>query len=107
MTTNKLDFLNAICAKPESFEIEGMTVQIKGLSVDEVRRVQEISAEDNYKATLLTIMFGLVEPKLTQDDLEALGAATPKTLFPLAERIGELSGMNDDNPDDPNAAGNG
>ncbi len=57
--------------RTESFEIEGIKYTIKRLTVKEREEVLQL-ARDNKKreSDLLAIQYGLVEPKLTQQELE-------------------------------------
>ena len=89
---NKLEFLNAICGKPVTKEIDGIEVQIKALSVMET---QQLSNKTDIEAALELIYFGLVEPKLDKEDLETLKQAKAGFVMKLAKAITEISGMNE------------
>jgi len=102
---NKTEFLKAVCGGSFDYELEGFgVVKVKGLSVNEMREVAEQGVKDPYVAALLTVVYGLVDPKLDPSDVEALGNANTKIVTGLAERISELSGVErDESP----LAGNG
>lgn len=97
---NKETFLSGLCADVEEMEVEGVgTIKIRGLTAKEARRISTYSEKDDYKGTLMTLVYGIVEPQLSEEDLEILGDASIKKLFPIAERIAELSGeTKDDSP---------
>lgn len=102
---NKETFLTGLCADVEDLEVEGIgTIKIRGLTAKEARKISTYSEKDEYKGTLLTLVFGIVEPKLSEEDLETLGDASIKKLFPIAERIAELSG---ETKEDSPTAGSG
>ena len=90
---NKQDFLKAICGGSFDHQIGEDIVRIKGLSVKDMREVSELSADDPLKAGLLTVVFGMVDPKLSIEDLEALGEGSASYIGSLAEAIAKLSGI--------------
>lgn len=89
---NKLDFLNAICGKPVKVTVDGLEVEIKSLTVLEMEQIHN-SGKNEIESALLTVVYGLVDPKLDPEDLSALKQAKPGTMMKLAQEISKLSGL--------------
>lgn len=98
----KSDFLKGVLAETQEFFIGELqtSVLIKGLSVADMERISAKETND-LDTALLTVLFGLVTPKLEEQDLEALKQAKPGVILKLAKKIGELSGLENDS-DSPN-----
>lgn len=92
---NKHDFLDAICGKSVTRDIEGLQISIRSLTVLELQEIAKHST-DEFEATLLTVVYGLVEPKLDKSDLAGLKQAKPGLIMKIAKEISELSGLTED-----------
>jgi hypothetical protein len=91
---NKSDFLKGIKGQNVTLEVEDVgQVVVKGLSVDELQEIQGLANGDDLRAALLTIIYGLVEPKLDIEDIDFVKSATPKVVNTIATKISELSGL--------------
>jgi hypothetical protein len=90
---NKFEFLQAICGKPVLREIEGITVEIRSLTVLETQELSK--AENEIEASLKLCILGLINPKLESEDIELLRKAKPGFIIKLAKSISELSGLSD------------
>jgi hypothetical protein len=98
---NKHEFLDAIVGKSVTCDIEGLQISIRSLTVMELQEISKL-VTDEFEATLMTVIFGLVEPKLDKEDLAGLKYAKPGLIMKIAKEIRELSGLTE-NP----TAGNG
>lgn len=92
---NKHDFLDAICGKAVTRDIEGLKISIRSLTVLELQEISKLTT-DEFEATLLTVVYGLVEPQLDKSDLAALKQAKPGLIMKIAKEVSELSGLTDD-----------
>lgn len=91
---SKEDFLSGITGRAVEFEIKDVgIVKVKGLSTNDVMEIQNHAKGDDTKATLLTIVYGLVEPTFGLEEVTKLGEMTPGILKKISERISELSGL--------------
>lgn len=74
-------------------EISGVgTVKVRGLSRIEAMHVQAANGPEAVERRILAL--GVVEPKLTEDDVRQWQKASPAgELEPVTEKIAELSGM--------------
>lgn len=100
---NKADFLKGLLGKTENFELEGFgIVVLKGLSVKDLETIRSLANEDEMLAALYTIVFGVVEPELTIEDINLIKDANISTAMKLSKRISELSGLVDEDKEDKN-----
>lgn len=71
---------------------DGDQVKVRGLTRAEAHEMKEI--ETNPEREVRTLVLGLVEPELTEDDVRAwLAGDTFGAIQPVLERIMSLSGM--------------
>lgn len=79
--------------KTEQFDIPGVgTVVIRGLTRNEALQVRDAETTADKDNTLIS--HGLVEPKMSVDDVAAWADnESAGVMAALSERIGELSGM--------------
>lgn len=89
---NKHDFLDAICGKSVNRVIEGLSISIRSLTVLELQEISKLT-QDEFEATLLTVVYGMSEPKLDKEDVAALKYAKPGLIMKIAKEISELSGL--------------
>lgn len=91
------DFLTGIAGTSEDFEIPNLgTIQIRSLSVMDVRRIEKEGEGDPMKMGLLMTQAGIVNPKLTQEQAERLQDSHPGTVAAISKRISVLSGLSED-----------
>lgn len=76
-------------------EIEGVgAVTVRGLSRYELLLASKKYPDDTLKQERFVLSCGLVDPKLTEDDVEAWQKASgPMEINAVAQRINELSGI--------------
>ena len=88
------DFMAGIMGTPEDFDVPGVgVVQLRSLTVAEVRTINQQHAGDNTGIMLATVGTGLVQPVLTAEQLQQLDGARAGAVADIAERIMQLSGM--------------
>ena len=99
----KDDFLTALTIVEEDFTLPGElgTVRIKPLSLADRADIQRLNTGKDGKLNILemqtaALLAGLVQPKLTQDDVAALRAGRPAMVDAITLRIMDTSGMQDD-----------
>jgi hypothetical protein len=91
----KDQLLDALRTRRQEYELDGVgTIIIEGISVDRFAAVQgdvgDMSTSDALKRICL---LGVVEPTLSPEDLEALGAADVGTINELSNAILQVSGL--------------
>jgi hypothetical protein len=102
---NKQDFFSSICGLEVPINIEGLQMVARSLTVLEMKQIHNRYANDEVNSALMTIVYGLVDPKLDESDLEQLQNAKPGLVMKIAQRITELSGLTE-SADSP-TVGNG
>lgn len=91
------EFLTGIVGGIEDFEIAGLgIIQIKALDYLDVKNITTESKGDELQAGLLIAFKGIVEPKLSVENLEQLGKAKPGIIALISKRVSQLSGMSED-----------
>lgn len=90
---NKSDFLDAICGKPVKVTIQGLNVVIKSITVAEMIQLNQRFANDEINLALHAMVYGLVEPKFTEDELEILKQGHPGIILEISKEILKLSGL--------------
>lgn len=92
---NKSQLFEQLQNKTSTIEIDGMTFQVKGLSLGEV---QEIAAKelDGVESALYYIIKGVVSLELDEKDLEELKKLPTGFVFKLAKFVQECSGLSED-----------
>jgi hypothetical protein len=93
---NKQDFFSSICGLEVPINIEGLQMVARSLTVLEMKQIHNRYANDEVNSALMTIVYGLVDPKLDETDLEHLQNAKPGLVMKIAQRITELSGLTDE-----------
>lgn len=90
------DFLAGITLEPVDVEVKALgTVQVRGLTAMEMARISERANGDNAEVMVLAAFYGMVQPKLSEDDLPLLRGAAALKFAPIMQRIMELSGQGD------------
>lgn len=88
------DFLTGITGGTEDFEIPGIgKIQIRSLSVADVKTIDAKAKGNEIDAGLLMAAAGIVEPKLSAEQLEKLQSARPGIIAKISRRVSQLSGM--------------
>lgn len=95
--------------KTETVELEGVgSVQVRGFTKGEEQSVRSASIVngtlDTERYEMLALLQGVVEPKLTQDDIAALKNADAGSLNRVLERILALSGLAENSKEQATAA---
>jgi len=99
---NKQQFLDGITGKPVDFEVDGLQIKIRSLTVMETKDIQANYTGKEFEAALVTVIYGVVEPKLDMDDLEAIQGAKPGAVIKISKAIADSSGLTVENDDSPN-----
>lgn len=87
------DFLTGIIGQEEDVEIAGLgTVRIRPLTAIEAGQLYDTGATPAELA-VRAVALALVEPKLTDAELEQLQRATAGRLTPLINRVMALAGL--------------
>lgn len=91
------EFLAGITGESVDFEIAGLgTVKVRALEFAEIQKIDREAKGDNLQSALLMVLYGLVEPALTQANLEALQKAKPGIIRQLSDHVSKISGMGQD-----------
>jgi len=104
------DFMQALKITEEDFAVKGLgTVRIKPLSLSDRAGIQKQHTGKDGQLDVLgmqtaALLAGLVAPKLTADDVEALRNGKPAIIDAITLRVMETSGMD---PDFEKKAGDG
>jgi len=91
----KDQLLDALKTRREEYDLDGVgSVLIESISVDRFAAVQGDLGDMNTADALKRIcLLGVVEPALSPEDLEALGAADVSAINNLANAIMRVSGL--------------
>jgi hypothetical protein len=91
----KDQLLEALRTRRQEYELDGVgTITIESISVDRFAAVQGDLGDMNTADALKRIcLLGVVEPALSPEDLEALGAADVGIINDLANAIMRVSGL--------------
>ncbi len=103
-TLSEDNFLKAIAAPEQTIEIPelGGKVTIAPLTLDVRDRVNRLSKAEghgevnNAKFTALTVIHGMLKPRLGMDKVSLLLAANPKAMDRIAKAIWTLSGLSEE-----------
>ena len=91
------DFLTGIAGTNEDFVIPGLgKIQIRSLSVMDVRRIDKEAGGDPMQMGLLMVQTGMVTPKLTAEQAARLQDSHPGIVAGISKRISVLSGLSED-----------
>jgi hypothetical protein len=100
---NSIDFMKAVVGKSIEYEVQkGVIVKIRSLTTEEASDLAKVQDEDSSLANYQLVELGLVEPKLSQDEIKQL---PPGVFFKLADQISIVSGLKEfDSPTDGNGS---
>lgn len=88
------DFLAGITGGTTDIEIKGLgLVKIRALEFAEVQAIRQKAGDDDLQLTKLSVLVGMVEPKLTEAHLAALDKARAGVIGLISQRVLEISGM--------------
>ena len=92
------EFLAGILGETVDLQIAGfaLPVKVRGLEFVDIQRIDRLSKGDELQAALHMASVGLVEPKLTP---EQLSHARPGVIRQITKAVRELSGMSDGEED--------
>jgi len=99
---NKREFLDGITGKPVEFVVDGMSIKIRSLTVMETKDIQANYSGKEFEAALVTVIYGVVEPKLDMDDMLAIQGAKPGAVIKISKAIADLSGLTVEDENSPN-----
>lgn len=99
------DFLAAIAGETQTFEIEGLAVELRSLTFAEVQRLTAKHRDDAAEMAFQAVILGLVAPKLDETQLEQIRTAKPGPVMEIAKRVMEISGMAEQDGGTPLAGG--
>jgi len=96
------DFMKALVITEEDFAVKGLgTVRIKPLSLSDRAGIQKQHTGKDGQLDVLgmqtaALLSGLVSPKLTSEDVDALRNGKPAVIDAITFRVMETSGMDPD-----------
>lgn len=99
MYVSKSDFLQALAIEEEDLTVPGLgVVRIKPLSLADRAAIQKTNTSKDGQIDVLAmqtsaLLAGLVEPRISGDDVALLQAGRPAILDAIVLRIMEASGM--------------
>lgn len=100
-TSSAVDFLAAIAGKTELFEVEGVTVELRGLEWTETQKLYAL-AENPPEMTFQAALMGLVAPMISEEQFRK---AHPGAIQKISARVMEMSGLGAAASDSPLAGG--
>ncbi len=98
-TISREDFLAGMRPKPEEFNVDGLgVIKIRAISLSEREEIKSGSTPfggkvDEAKFAAITLLKGVVDPKLTLQDVAELQGANFGIVNKIGNRIWELSGI--------------
>lgn len=106
-TTSAIDFLAAISGGTEEFEVEGVTVELRSVTFEEVAQVNNQHSGNNMEMTFQMVVLGLVSPKLDEAQIQQLRLARPGVITKISNRVMTISGMMEEDENGSPLAGGG
>jgi len=101
------DFLAGVQGQAVDYEVEGVgVVKLKGLTTAQAKTLYAKHSGDEIGLMLGAVGMGLVDPRLSEEQIEQLGDASVGRISGIAQRVLQLSGMAD-KPALENLAGGG
>lgn len=92
---NKAQLFEQLAGKSSVVDIDGVgEIEVRGLSFADVQEIQ-LRDVDPMESSLHFIVKGLMNPKLTEEDISKLKESSPNKLFAIAKVIQEISGLTD------------
>jgi len=89
------DFLRAIQQAEEYFDLPGVgTVKLRSLSTRDAQTAYQKYGDNRADLMAPVVSAGMIEPKLTEEQVAALYDSKAGPVTALFERIGEISAIN-------------
>lgn len=101
--TSAEDFASLAAGKTDVFEVEGMTVELRGLDWAEMQSLRTKYEQDEIEMAFQMAYLGLQSPKIEEG---VLRKARPSIVQALVKRVAEISGTARTEADGP-LAGDG
>ena len=102
------DFLPGLLGQEVDFDVSGLgMVKVRGLTVGEVSELRRATRGNGTALLVHTISLGLVEPRMTVEQLLAAPAGMATKYEEIGVRIAELSGLTDDKEQQDSFPGGG
>ena len=102
MTLNRSNFLEFLTGEAQPLTLsDGMTVMIRPLTLVERERVRLAAMKDGGEVDTVamevqTVLAGLAEPRLSDEDVETLRQGRAGVIDFIAKAIMDMSGMGDE-----------
>lgn len=106
-TTSAVDFLAAISGGTETYEVAGVTVELRSLGYSEMEELNTTYADRNMEMAFQALARALVSPKLTPEQLDQLRRAKPGFIVALSQRVMQISGVMEEDENGSPLAGGG
>ena len=90
------EFFTGITGGTSDLDIGIGIVKVRALEFVEVQSIRQEAGDDELQLSLLSIVTGLVEPKLDHAHLARLNKARPGVISAISRRILQLSGLTED-----------
>ena len=90
------EFFTGITGGTADLDIGIGIVKVRALEFVEVQAIRQEAGDDELQLSLLSIVTGLVEPKLDHEHLSRLNKARPGVISAISRRILQLSGLTED-----------
>ena len=90
------EFFTGITGGTSDLDIGIGIVKVRALEFVEVQSIRQEAGDDELQLSLLSIVTGLVEPKLDHEHLSRLNKARPGVISAISRRILQLSGLTED-----------
>ena len=90
------EFFTGITGGVSDLDIGIGIVKVRALEFVEVQSIRQEAGDDELQLSLLSIVTGLVEPKLDHEHLSRLNKARPGVISAISRRILQLSGLTED-----------
>ena len=90
------EFFTGITGGVSDLDIGIGIVKVRALEFVEVQAIRQEAGDDELQLSLLSIVTGLVEPKLDHEHLSRLNKARPGVISAISRRILQLSGLTED-----------
>lgn len=94
--SSAVDFLAGVAGETELFEVGGLVVKIRSLTFAEVQAISTAYSGNNFEMTFQAVKAGLVEPKLSDEQIEQLRSAKPGAITAISNRVMAISGLSGD-----------
>lgn len=87
------ELLQLLACEPETYEVQGVTVELRALTFTEVQGIANQHSGDNTEMAFQALRLGLVSPQLDETQFDQLRGGKSGPLMKMAQRVMEISGM--------------